>query len=84
MQLFLATGLQIKSARTLLKWSQEELAQKSNVAIGSIRRIEGQEGVITGLESTLKKLMTTFENNGIEFTGDFKNFIGINLHLKKA
>ena len=81
MQAFLATGVQIKSARTLLKWSQNDLAKKSNLAINSIRRIEKEDGIITGLDSTIRKLVSTLESNGIEFTGDFKNSIGVVLHF---
>lgn len=82
MTLFPATGTQIKSARTLLKWSQEDLANKSGIALGSIRRIENQAGSVTGNKGTLEKLLTTLEKNGIELSGDFKTFIGIKLLLK--
>jgi transcriptional regulator with XRE-family HTH domain len=77
----LITGSQVRGARALLNWSQLELAENSDVAIGSIRRIEANNDLITGSASTFIKLMDTFTKNGIEFTGDGTSSVGIVLSL---
>jgi transcriptional regulator with XRE-family HTH domain len=56
---------QIKAARALLDWSQEDLAEKSCVSISTIRTMElGKIPRIT----TLQDICTTLQDNGLEFT----------------
>jgi|LauGreDrversion4_2_1035121.scaffolds.fasta_scaffold792500_2 transcriptional regulator with XRE-family HTH domain len=81
MKIKLITGAQVRGARALLNWSQQELANSSGVAINSIRRIESNNDAITGSASTFIKLMDTFTKNGIEFTGDGTSSVGIVLSL---
>jgi len=56
---------QIKAARALLDWSQNELAELVDVSLPTLRNIEKGGGA---KQETLKKIKTTFELNGIEFT----------------
>ncbi|WP_440993666.1 helix-turn-helix domain-containing protein [Cysteiniphilum litorale] len=81
MKMKLITGSQVRGARALLNWSQLELSKNSGVAIGSIRRIEANNDLMAGSASTFIKLIDAFTNNGIEFTGDGKNSVGITLIL---
>ncbi|WP_420429592.1 helix-turn-helix domain-containing protein [Kordiimonas sp.] len=61
------TGRQIRAARAMLDWSQDTLAQKSEVSIASIKRIEPQHGVPNVTTRTLMKLESTFVKAGISF-----------------
>ena len=79
MTLKLITGSQIRAARALLGWSQQELADSSQVAINTIRRIEANGGTITGSATTFIKLVQTFTDSGLEFTGDGINSLGVSL-----
>jgi transcriptional regulator with XRE-family HTH domain len=61
---------QLRAARALLGWRQEDLARTAKVGVATIRRIESQEGALTGYVSTLLKIQTAFEQAGIQFIDD--------------
>lgn len=61
------TTAQIRGARGILNWSQQDLAQRTGISATSIGAIEN--GTTTPRESTLKTIRKTFENAGIEFIG---------------
>lgn len=58
------THHQIKAARALLDWSQQDLAESIDVSLPTLRNIE--KGGDAKLD-TLKKIKTILELNGIEF-----------------
>ena len=60
---------QIKAARALLDWSQEQLAEQSDVSIPTVKRLEAQDGMVGGRADTGDKLRTALEAAGIEFIG---------------
>jgi len=75
---------QIRAARALLGWRQEDIAQAAKISVATIRRIESQEELLTGNLSTLLKIQTAFEQAGIQFidedeTGGF----GLRMAKKK-
>ena len=59
---------QIKAARAMLDWSQEDLAQATGLAINTIRNIE--MGAISPRHSTNRVIRQAIENAGLEFTED--------------
>ena len=61
------TTAQIRGARGVLNWSQQDLAQKTGISATSIGAIEN--GQTTPRESTLSTIRKTFEGSGIEFIG---------------
>ena len=58
---------QIKAARALLGWSQDELSARSGVSMPTIGRIEAAGGDIGGRASTAEKLVAALEAGGIIF-----------------
>jgi len=56
---------QIKAARALLDWSQEDLADSSGLSIATIRKLE--VGFISPRPATIYVLRRAFESAGIEF-----------------
>ena len=58
---------QIKAARALLDWSQEDLAKRVDISLPTLRNIE--KGGDTKQEN-FKKIKAAFEENAIEFTID--------------
>jgi DNA-binding XRE family transcriptional regulator len=58
---------QIKAARALLAWSQEQLAAAANVSIPTIKRLEAQDGPLGGRSRTRIKIRLALENAGVEF-----------------
>jgi transcriptional regulator with XRE-family HTH domain len=58
---------QIRAARALLGWRQEDIAEAAKISVATIRRIESQEELLTGNISTLLKIQAAFEQAGIQF-----------------
>ncbi len=61
------TTAQIRGARGILNWSQQDLAQRTGISATSIGSIEN--GQTTPRESTLSTIRRTLEGAGIEFIG---------------
>jgi transcriptional regulator with XRE-family HTH domain len=58
---------QIRAARALLGWRQEDLSKASGVGTATIRRIEKSHRPISGYVSTLVRIQAAFEQAGIQF-----------------
>ena len=58
---------QLRAARALLDWNQDQLAEKSGVGVATIRRLEGQRGNLRTYSDTLWRLQTALEQAGIIF-----------------
>ena len=63
------TGSQIRAARGALRWSIQELADRSGVGVRTIKRLEIFDGIPPSRSSTLVDLRKTLEEAGIEFVG---------------
>jgi len=76
---------QIRAARALLGWNQDDLAKASKVSIATIRRIESQEGPVMGYVSTLMSIQSALEKAGIRFLdNDAGGGIGVRLFKPNA
>ena len=73
---------QIRAARALLGWRQEDLSKASRVGTATIRRIEKSEQPQTGYVSTLVRIEAAFEQAGVLFI-DNDEVAGIGLRLAK-
>jgi predicted transcriptional regulator len=73
---------QIKAARALLAWSQEQLAAAADVSIPTIKRLEAQDGPLGGRSETGKKMISALETAGVEFLD--ANNGGPGVRLRKA
>jgi transcriptional regulator with XRE-family HTH domain len=60
------TGNQIKAARALIGWSQDELAKKAGIGIVTIKRFESSD-VLAGTLNSLRKIEAAFREAGVEF-----------------
>ena len=75
---------QIRAARALLGWKQDDLAKAAKIGIATIRRIEGQEGPVMGYVSTPMRIQSAFENAGIRFLDNEPGGgIGVRLAIPK-
>jgi transcriptional regulator with XRE-family HTH domain len=71
---------QIKAARALLGWDQQELAHHSKVGIATIRRIEANDGPVKSTTTTTWRLQEALERAGIIFIdGDDRAGPGVRL-----
>ncbi len=59
------TARQIKAARALVDWSQDDLAAASGLSVATVRKLE--LGHISPRGKTTQMLRQAFENNGLEF-----------------
>jgi transcriptional regulator with XRE-family HTH domain len=58
---------QIRAARALLGWRQEDLSKAADVGTATIQRIEKSQRPITGYISTLVRIRAAFEHAGVLF-----------------
>ncbi len=72
---------QIKAARSLLGWSQDDLADQSGVSKPTIGRLESQDGGVGGRLETGEALVTALQKAGIEFIAE--NGGGAGVRMKK-
>jgi predicted transcriptional regulator len=76
---------QIRAARGLLGWRQEDLSKAAGVGTATIRRIEKSDGPIAGYVSTIVRIQSAFEDAGVLFIdGDDTAGIGLRLAKKKT
>ncbi|WP_245759255.1 helix-turn-helix domain-containing protein [Tranquillimonas alkanivorans] len=57
----------MKAARSLLGWSQRDLAGKSGISYPTIARLESQDGPLGGRNGTADAIRTALEGAGVEF-----------------
>jgi transcriptional regulator with XRE-family HTH domain len=73
---------QLKAARTLIGWSQEELASASGVSLPTIKRLEAAEGLLGGRKTTVQKIRNALQKAGVEFIDE--NGGGPGVRLRKG
>ena len=73
---------QLKAARTLIGWSQEELASAAGISLPTIKRLEAADGMLGGRETTAKKIRSALEKAGIEFIDENGGGPGVRLRKR--
>ena len=76
------TSPQIRAARALLDWLQEDLAKKSKVGLATIQRLERGQTVVAAQVATVIKLQSALEKAGIKFLAQ-DDAGGIGVRLKR-
>jgi transcriptional regulator with XRE-family HTH domain len=62
------SGPQVRAARAFLGWTAKELAQRADVGVSTVQRIENAAGPPNAYGSNLAAIQSTLESAGIEFT----------------
>lgn len=75
----MTTPEQLRAARAILGWSQDEVAIQIDASSKTIRRAE--KGAATVSTETVKAIRTALENAGVEFIAE--NGGGAGVRLKK-
>jgi transcriptional regulator with XRE-family HTH domain len=70
---------QIKAARALLAWSQEQLAEAADVSLPTIKRLEANDGPLGGRSGTGAKIQAALEAAGVEFIDENGGGAGVRL-----
>jgi DNA-binding XRE family transcriptional regulator len=74
---------QVKAARALLAWSQEQLAADADVSIPTIKRLEAQDGPLGGRDETSIKIRSALEAAGVEFIDENGGGPGVRLRKRQ-
>lgn len=70
------TSQQLRAARALLGWDQRRLAEKSDVSLPTIQRMEASDGQVRGVVHTLVKVISALEGAGVELLGENAASVG--------
>jgi transcriptional regulator with XRE-family HTH domain len=70
---------QVKAARALLAWSQEQLASAANISIPTIKRLEANDGPLGGRSETGDKIRQALQVAGVEFIDENGGGPGVRL-----
>jgi predicted transcriptional regulator len=76
------TARQIRAARALLGWSQQQLADKAIVSLNALARLE--KGVVDSRVSTLLAIQKALMKAGIEFLEADQKGEGVRLKSPKG
>lgn len=73
---------QIRAARALLGWSQDELAGHANIGIATVKRLERDGDPMRGSITSLRKIEAALAEAGIAFLSDHDQ-IGVVLRAER-
>jgi transcriptional regulator with XRE-family HTH domain len=74
---------QVKAARSLLAWSQEQLAAAADVSIPTVKRLEAKDGPLGGRNATGAKIRLALETAGVEFLDENGGGPGVRLQKRQ-
>lgn len=80
----MVAGNQIRIARFALRWSIDELCEKTGVSARTLKRIESASEVPTSSATTVQALKECLEAAGIEFIGSPDDAPGIRIHPRNT
>ena len=75
---------QLKAARALIGWSQEELALAAEVSLPTVKRLEAANGLLGGRATTEQKIRAALEKAGIEFLDENGGGLGVRLRKRAS
>jgi transcriptional regulator with XRE-family HTH domain len=75
---------QIKAARALLSWSQEQLAAAAGISIPTIKRLEARDGPLGGRTATGAQIRKALETAGVEFIDENGGGLGVRLRSRAS
>lgn len=74
---------QVKAARALIGWSQEELARHSGISIATIKRLEASDGDVGGRAETGEAIVTALQEAGAEFIAENGGGAGVRIAKRR-
>jgi transcriptional regulator with XRE-family HTH domain len=70
---------QVKAARALLRWSQNDLASACGISLPTIKRLEASTGPLGGRADTETAIRAALEAAGVEFIAENGGGAGVRL-----
>lgn len=78
------TSAQIRAARSLIRWSAEDLARGTSLSVATIRRAELKENETSLTAANELAVRRTFEAAGVEFIDENGGGPGVRLRKRPA
>jgi hypothetical protein len=78
------TSEQVKAARGLVRWNQQDLAAASGISLPAIKRLEQLPGPLAAQSRTVEAFITAFRDAGVEFIAENGGGPGVRLKPKKT
>lgn len=78
------TSEQVKAARGLLRWNQQDLAAASEISLPAIKRLEQLPGPLAAQSRTVEAIIAAFENADVKFLDEDNGGAGVRLKPAKA
>ena len=73
----LITGSQLRAARALVRWSAEDLADRSRVAVTTITHAEAEDGPVSATAADAQAFRRALEEAGVEFITENGGGVGV-------
>jgi predicted transcriptional regulator len=73
---------QVKAAREMLGWSQEDLALHSGISVPTIKRLEARGGELGGREGSRFGVVEALREAGVDFIAENGGGPGVRLRKK--
>jgi len=73
----LFTSYQLRAARAILRWSLEDLSEKTGIGTTTLKRFESGDGVPNGQMRNFATIAKVLETAGIEFIGTPESGAGV-------
>lgn len=70
---------QMRAARALLRWSQQDLSDRCGVSVPTIKRLEAMEGELTGHLNTIRAVEQALVDAGVAFIPENGGGAGVRL-----
>ncbi len=75
---------QVKAARALLAWSQEDLAGAAAVSLPTVKRLEAVDGALGGRSETTRRICEALSRAGIDFIAENGGGPGVRLRKRQS
>lgn len=73
--MFLITSEQIRACRAILRWTIDDLSEKTGVSVSTLKRIEKVSGYPHCRIDTIEQIRSTFEETNIVHLPDSKTVV---------
>ena len=73
------TAAQVRAARSLIRWNQQDLAGHASISLPTIRRMEARDGPIRGITDNVWKIQRALEDAGVVFIDENGGGPGVRL-----
>ena len=66
----MVTSFQLRAARALLDWTAKELAERGDIHLSTVQRMERCHGPVRGYVTSLDAVLDALQDRGIEFVSE--------------